>query len=158
MMNRPCLNMNGMFQIISTPQSPQLTAQLIIWSSDDLDMLWWTWAFTTWGICFKMKPSSYKLKMISCDPYTKENISALVQRMLLNCLTWWLLKLQNKGSMTYFWCFWLVIKQEKQWYTMQAMLGDPKPLSKRSHPQGRKARCSKILETMQWYDVMPWGS
>ena len=39
---------------------------------------------------------------------------------------------------------------------MQEMLGDLEPLSKRSHPQGRKARCSNGPwgYAMLWYDAM----
>jgi hypothetical protein len=38
MMNKPHLNMIEVSQLISPPQSPQFTAQLTFWSSDDLEM------------------------------------------------------------------------------------------------------------------------
>ena len=38
MTNGPLLNMIEVFQLISPPHSPQLTAQLTFWSSDDLEM------------------------------------------------------------------------------------------------------------------------
>ena len=61
----------------------------------------------------------------------------------------------NKVRLTIFLYFWVSKQMKSNDIQMKNMLGDQEPHSQDNPPTRKKARCTMILEAMQWYDMMP---
>ena len=112
---------------------------------------------TTWYLDPKWCHNSYELLMNDhgaqilqeWPPSTAQWIIWLFWPSLLHLQVTWLDDI--------FLYFWLVNRWKAMIYKCNTCLVINNHTHKATHPLGGKQRCTKILEAMIWYDMMPWG-